>query len=443
MIREGHIVLIGAGLVGALMALLLRQRGYKVSVYEKRKDPREWNEVAGRSINLALSHRGIHSLKLAGVFDQVEKLLIPMKGRMMHDRDGALTFQPYGREGQHINSVSRGGLNQLLVQEAEQEGVKFYFGKVCSQVDLEKTRATFVDQGGRQTVEADVIIGSDGAFSVLRSEMQRTDRFNYQQFYIDYGYKELTMPAKPGGKFAMEPNYLHIWPRGNYMLIALPNPDGSFTCTLFFPFEGLVSFDSVDSGQEMEEFFKSHFSDAVPHLSGLLKEFESNPLSSLVTIKCFPWHTHRSMVIGDASHAIVPFYGQGMNAGFEDCRLLIETLEECNDDWSAAMFAFEKSRKPDTDAIADLAIQNFTEMRDWVADEQFLLQKRLESELHRRYPEKWIPQYSMVTFSDIPYSHAQTQGAQQDRMIKKVIAELSQDELNQPDFERLIKRLNI
>lgn len=420
--QDNDVTILGAGLVGSLLATLLAERGITVDVYEKRKDPESRPVEQGRSINLALSHRGIRSLQLAGVYDQVQKHLIPMKGRMMHDVKGNLNFQSYGNADQHINSVSRAGLNYTLIEHARSKGVNFHFDSICQHVDLEETTCHF----GDKSVRSKVLIGSDGAFSVLRQAMQRTERFNLEQYYIPYGYKELTLhPQK--GDFALEPNYLHIWPRGNFMLIALPNPDKSFTCTLFFPFEGALSFAAIKTEEDVLNFFDQYFPDVLPLMPQVAEEFIKNPTSSLVTIKTSPWHRKNSLIIGDASHAIVPFYGQGMNAGFEDCRLLVEWGEKFGFDWQKLLPYFSTHRKKDADAISDLAMKNFVEMRDKVADERFLKVKEFEARLQENFPESWLPLYTMVTFSDIPYAEAKRLGELQAKLMAELPGDFDPD----------------
>lgn len=413
----------GAGLVGSLMAIYLAKRGYKVLIFEKRDDMRLAGAAGGRSINLALSNRGWLPLKEVGLENEVNHMIIPMRGRMMHDEEGFLTFQPYGREGQAINSISRGGLNAMLMNEAEKLGVEIKFNHSCVGINFEESILYYEHNGKRQQSQADVIIGGDGAFSVIRRLMQRTDRFNFSQHYIEHGYKELTIPPGAGGSFGLEKHALHIWPRGNFMLIALPNKDGSFTCTLFFPFEGNPSFASLKTDEDIKLFFQETFPDAVRLMPTLLKDYHSNPTSSLVTIKCYPWVKNKTLLIGDASHAIVPFYGQGMNSGFEDCRVLNSMLDEHNDDWDKVLPAFQKMRKPDADAISHLALQNFIEMRDLVGDEDFLLRKKIEARLHDKFPQQWIPLYSMVTFNEnMRYSTALHQGQIQKEIMDEVMA---------------------
>ena len=421
--RERKVVIIGAGLVGSLTAIILSQRGYKVDVYESRPDMRKQKTDGGRSINLALSSRGWRALKLAGIEDEVRKMVIPMKGRMMHNDLGKLTFQPYGKQAQHINSISRGGLNMLLMNAAAKAGAQFHFNIKCTYVNYKTSTLIFDRHGHTDTRTADLIIGADGAYSAVRNAIQKTNRFNYEQYFIDHGYKELVIPADADGNHQLDINSLHIWPRGQFMLIALPNLDGSFTVTLFLPFEGTDSFKSFESDEAVKKFFGNVFPDAMALMPTLLDDWHRNPTSSLVTIRCFPWIKNNILLIGDASHAVVPFYGQGMNSGFEDVRILKELLDQHNDQWELVMPEFQKQRKPDADAISELALQNFIEMRDLVADENFLLRKKIEARLHEEFPDKWIPQYSMVTFHDeIRYSEAQAIGKRQQEIMDEVMA---------------------
>lgn len=431
---KDKISIVGAGLVGSLIAVILKQKGFDVQVFEKREDPRKSKSVEGRSINLALSNRGIRPLKLAGVYESIEPYLIPMKGRMMHSENGELTYQPYGKEGQFINSVSRAQLNQLLVENAEEAGVEVLFGHKCEDVDFENNTLTFADG---KVVKSDLIIGTDGAFSAIRKKLQLTDRFNFSQHYIEHGYKELCILPKDNN-FQLEPNYLHIWPRGNFMLIALPNNDKTFTCTLFFPFDGSPSFAELNSKAEVMTFFETYFKDAADLIPDLADQFFENPTSSLVTTKCEPWNKGRSILLGDAAHAIVPFYGQGMNSGFEDVRLFVEMAEEMNWNWDKILSAYSTMRKKDADAISELALYNFLEMRDHVGDPNFLRRKELESKIQSKYPKEWIPLYSMVTFSDIPYSEALRLG----KIQKKIMDEFLESDKEEIDFEEIIARFN-
>jgi kynurenine 3-monooxygenase len=418
------VAVIGAGLVGSLQAIFLAKKGFDVEVYERRPDIREAKLAAGRSINLALSNRGWKALEQAGIKEEIEKVAIPMYGREIHDTEGNITYQAYGKEGEAIYSVSRGGLNKELIIAADQyPNVKFFFEMKCEDVDLEQSTLTFSDKHGK-TIEAKVdrIFATDGAFSAVRARMQKTDRFNYSQSYLAHGYKELSIPPTEDGGFRIKKNALHIWPRGSYMLIALPNNDGSFTCTLFFPFEGKNSFSNINDKQQLNDFFQSVFPDAYELMPHLEQEYFENPTSSLVTVRCAPWNYEDKVILmGDASHAIVPFYGQGMNSGFEDCTVFDEVYEAHNGDWKKVMPAFAEQRKPDADAIADLAIYNFIEMRDKVADEEFLLRKKIEKRMFEEHPDKWMPLYSQVTFSHIPYSKAWKAGQKQDQIMDQIM----------------------
>ena len=441
--QDKRFAVIGAGLVGSLMAIYLARRGYQVSVFERRPDMRSNSVDGGRSINLALSTRGIKALEDVGASSEIQRIAIPMHGRMMHAIEKSLTFQPYGKDGQYINSISRGSLNVLLMNIAERQGVKFFFNNRISHVDLIKTSVVTESGGIHSTKNFDAIVGADGAFSAIRHDMQFTDRFDFSQQYIDHGYKEFQIPAGEKGQFVLEPNALHIWPRESFMLIALPNPDGTFTCTLFFPFEGKLSFKTLDSDGKVKDFFNTYFPDALTLMPDVLQQFKTNPTSSLVTVRCYPWARDKTLLIGDAAHAIVPFYGQGMNAGFEDCSILNAMLDRNDDNWEATIKSFQKERKQDTDAIAQLALENFIEMRDLVADGEFLLRKKIEAKLHSLYPEQWIPQYSMVTFHpEIRYSEAQSIGRKQ-KIIMDEVMQLENIETNWEDlnFEQLVRKL--
>lgn len=420
-----RIAIVGAGLVGSLQAIVLAKKGYTVDVFERRLDMRQEKISAGKSINLALSNRGWKALKLAEVDKEVEKMAIPMYGRVMHDVNGGTTFQQYGKDGEAIFSVSRAGLNMLLMNEAEKlENVNFYFQHKCENVNFKSNELSLVDSesGEKKLLSYDKIIGTDGAFSAVRQKMQKTDRFNYQQFYLDHGYKELFIPAGKNNSYLLDKNALHIWPRGEYMLIALANEDGSFTCTLFFPFEGATSFQSIDNKEKLFEFFKSTFADALELMPTLEQDYFGNPTSSLVTVKCSPWNlADKVLLMGDSSHAIVPFYGQGMNSGFEDVSIFDEIFENNQRNWVLSFKEFSKTRKKDADAIADLALQNFIEMRDLVADEMFLLRKKIEKKIYAKHPKKWMPLYSQVTFSHIPYSEALKKGKEQEKIMDEIM----------------------
>jgi kynurenine 3-monooxygenase len=438
-----NIAIIGGGLVGSLLAIYLKKRGFEVSVFERRHDVRQEVSDEGRSINLALSNRGIRALDEVGLASEVKKITIPMHGRMMHGLDSGLTFQPYGKQGQFINSISRSNLNKLLIDTAEAEGAKFYFLNRVTNVDLPETSVTVEANDRTSVLKYDAIVAADGAFSAVRHAMQFTDRFDFSQDFIDHGYKELQIPAGDAGTFKLEKNALHIWPRESFMLIALPNPDGSFTCTLFFPFDGALSFNSLRSDQAVQEFFEKNFPDAKSLMPELINDFKTNATSSLVTMKCYPWVRDKTLLIGDAAHAVVPFYGQGMNSGFEDCRILNQLLNKHHDDWEPAIMDFQQLRKADTDAIAQLALDNFIEMRDLVADAEFLLRKKIEAKLHELFPNEWIPLYSMVTFhDDIRYSEALRIGAKQKKIMDEVMQKPNIKSIwEHLDFEQLVRQL--
>jgi kynurenine 3-monooxygenase len=439
------ITLIGAGLNGPLLAILLMQRGLAVEIYERRPDMRRVRMSAGRSINLALSTRGIHALQQADLWERMRSIIIPMKGRMMHSIGGELTFQPYGKnEAEVINSISRAELNIALINAAEKCGATIYFNQRCTGYDL-KTGAIKVrneDTGEDTTRETAVVIGCDGSASAIRGEMLKLSRFNLSQQYLDYGYKELTIPAGANGKHLLETHALHIWPRGNHMLIALPNIDGTFACILFLPFEGADGFASLTTQAQVIDFFESRFPDAVPLMPQLAENYFSNPTGAMVTIKCSPWHVEgRALLLGDAIHAIVPFFGQGINCGFEDCTCLVELLDRHGADWLRVFAEFEKERKVNTDAIADMAVENFAEMRDRVADSRFLFRKKVELALEAKYPQLFVPKYAMVTFHRIPYSVALARGAVQDRMLAELCESIDRvEDLDWEKADRLIRR---
>ena len=426
-----RIAVIGAGLVGSMLSEYLAKRGYIVEVYERRPDLRNVEIIGGRSINLALSTRGWKALEGIGLKDQVMEIALPMKGRMMHAIDGELTFQQYGKDDQAIYSVSRGLLNQLMLNKAdENEHVIMYFDRKCEDIDLKNNQVTFKHTvtGVSENKVFDHIFGTDGAFSAVRTRLQKTDRFNYSQFYLSHGYKELSIPPNPDGSHKIDSNALHIWPRGEFMIIALPNLDGSFTVTLFFPFEGPVSFQTLNEDEKVLDFFKEQFPDALDLMPDLIADWHDNPTSSLVTIKCSPWnYSDKILLMGDASHAIVPFYGQGMNSGFEDCSVFDAVMDE-SEDWQQRFNLFSRKRKENTDAIAELAFRNHIEMRDKTGDPRFLLQKKIEKNFYDKYPDKWMPLYSQVTFSHIPYSEALETGDMQQAIMNKV--------MDRPDIEK-------
>jgi len=424
------IIIVGAGLAGSLLSIYMARRGFQVVVYEKRPDMRSEDISAGRSINLALSHRGIRALKHAGIAEQILQEVIPMKGRMLHSVEGELTFVPYGKDdSEYINSISRGGLNMALMNIAESyDNVQLFFNEGCESVDFEHNtlQVKHTQTGATQQVKGDIIIGADGAGSVVRTAMEsllktRADYKNTSDF-LEHGYKELTIPPGPDGSFMIEKNALHIWPRGSYMLIALPNVDGSFTCTLFFPNEGDNSFASLDTAEKVAAFFNDTFADAVPFLPNLTEEYFENPTGLLGTVRCYPWHLEdKAVLLGDAAHAIVPFYGQGMNASFEDCIDFDECVEKYGDQgWQQVFEAYQTMRKQNSDAIAQLAIENFYEMRDGVAEPAFLLKRQLERILENKYDD-YHSKYSLVTFNpDIPYAEARERGNRQNEFLLEI-----------------------
>jgi len=419
--------IVGAGLAGALMANYLARAGHSVEMYERRSDIRTAEIKVGRSINLALSTRGIAALREVELDRDVLEAAVPMRGRMIHDEAGRLSFQPYSTDPNHaINSVSRAGLNMILLDAAERHpNVRLHFNQKCVDVDFERGTITFEDsQGsGQSTVTADVIIGADGAFSAVRAQMQRRDRFDYRQDYLEHGYKELTIPPGPGGSHLIEKNALHIWPRRRFMMIALPNADGSFTCTLFWPFTGPHGFDWLKTAEEVERYFGEQFPDAVPLMPTLVEDYLGALPNSLVTVRCGPWYVgDRAVLIGDACHAVVPFYGQGMNCAFEDCTELARCLAEFGTDHEQAFATYYERRKEDADALAQLAIDNFVEMRDHVGSPRFLRKKQWERRLHRWLPGWYRPLYNMVTFSQVPYAEAVRQAESQERTIRRVRA---------------------
>jgi kynurenine 3-monooxygenase len=429
--RYEPLTVMGGGLVGTLAALYLARRNYPVEVYERRADPRQAAALEGRSINLALSDRGWRALEGVGISEQIRPVAIPMYQRVMHDQQGKLTYQPYGKKNQAIYSVSRNGLNCALLDLAEANPlISLHFNQQCQQVDLRHRRLILRDAvtGQEQTHAFRHLFGVDGAYSAVRGAMQKRDRFDYSQHYLNYGYKELTIEAGPGGTWQLEKNALHIWPRGQYMMIALPNLDGSFNCTLFFPYEGPHSFATLQAGPQVQTFFEEVFPDALPLMPELEKDFLQNPTGSLVTIRCYPWSlADEVLLLGDASHAIVPFYGQGMNAGFEDCSVLNDLLDQYGDDWQTVFTEFERQRKPNADAMANLAVYNFEEMRDRVADPRFLLRKKIESKISAQYPDQWVPLYTQVTFSHTPYAEAWANGQRQDQIMQRLMPHIQSE----------------
>jgi kynurenine 3-monooxygenase len=416
-------VLIGSGLAGGLLAAYFGRRGCEVDLYERRADPRAGNFVGGRSINLALSTRGIHALEQLGIADEVLRHAIPMRGRMIHDKSGALHFSPYDRDpNKHINSIGRAALNSTVIEAAQRyPNVRVHFNHRCTEVDLDPPLAHLLNTETNQVIQSsgDAVIGVDGAFSAVRQSLQKKlDRFEYDESYLAHGYKELTIPPATDGSWVMEKEALHIWPRKSFMMIALPNPDGSFTCTLFWEFEGPRSFATTKTDDEVRRFFDEEFPDAVPLMPELLTDFRENPTGSLVTIRCAPWfYRDKIALVGDAAHAVVPFYGQGMNAAFEDCVVLDECLAEIPNDRERAFAQYFSRRKENADALADLAVHNFIEMRDKTASKTFRAKKKLDHALEGLLPGLYLPLYTMVTFTRIPYAQAAKRARWQDRIV--------------------------
>jgi kynurenine 3-monooxygenase len=416
-------VLIGSGLAGGLLAAYLGRRGYDVDLYERRADPREGNIVGGRSINLALSTRGIHALEQLGIAAEVLRHAIPMRGRMIHPAGAgrAPIFVPYDVDPKKcINSIGRAALNTTVIEAAQRySNVRVHFNHRCTDVDLTEPVAYLETESGQVTAKGDAVIGVDGAFSSVRQSMQKKlENFEYDESYLPHGYKELTIPPAPNVSWQMEKNALHIWPRKSFMMIALPNPDGSFTCTLFWEFEGPRSFATTKTDDEICDFFRGEFPDAVPLMPTLLQDFRDNPTGSLVTIRCAPWfYRDKATLVGDAAHAVVPFYGQGMNAAFEDCVVLDECLEKFPSDRERAFAEYFVRRKENADALADLAISNFIEMRDKTASKTFRAKKKLDHLLEALLPGIYLPLYTMVTFTRIPYAEAARRAQRQDRIV--------------------------
>lgn len=444
MTQNQHILIIGAGLCGSLLALRMAQRGFKITLVEKRPDLRNVHQDAGRSINLSLSDRGLKGLRLAGVEEQALKLCIPMYGRMIHDKQSNTFLSKYsGREGEYINSISRPGLNMLLLDAAQaMPNVTLMFNYGCKHVDLENATAVFEEYTTKEklTIEADVILGTDGAGSVVRKSMFNDKKFlfSFSQEYLTHGYKEISIPATKDGGYRTEKGALHIWPRGEDMLIALPNLDGSFTVTLFLPYSNSdYCFDNLTTPKMVMEYFSKEYPDAVAMIPNLVEEFFNNPTGPLGTIKCSPWNSYgKTLILGDAAHAIVPFYGQGMNASFEDVVVFDEILEKHvgnNLDWKIIFKEYEAVRKKDTDAIADLAVDNFHEMKEHTASPLFQQKRKIEMLLESHFPEQYFSKYSLVTFNEnIGYAEALQRGRAQDKAILNLLADGNLKETDTP-----------
>ncbi|WP_350288059.1 NAD(P)/FAD-dependent oxidoreductase [uncultured Croceitalea sp.] len=448
--RDKKVLIVGAGLCGSLLAIRMAQRGYQVEVHERLPDMRKTPLAGGRSINLALSDRGLKAIKSAGFKEEILEECIGMEGRMIHDMDCKERFSKYsGREGEQINSVSRTGLNITLLDKADEfDNVKIHFNSKCQHIDLDNAIGHFLDEDGKEVkIKADAILGTDGAGSVVRkSMMERTPEllFNFSQNFLRSGYKELEIPATKGGGYRIEKNALHIWPRGKFMMIALPNLDGSFTVTMFHPYEGEGGFNTLDTAEKVTTFFKEYYPDSLQHFPNLVEEYFENPVGMLGTIKCYPWQAFgKTLIMGDAAHAIVPFYGQGMNASFEDVRIFDETLNECDDDLEKAFKIFQDNRVNNANAIADLAVDNFYEMQDKVSDEIFIRKRTIEMKLEQTYPD-YYSKYSLVTFQeDLSYEEAMVRGRKQDKLLLQICAAADWDKIPLENIYKQVKKLKV
>ena len=418
--------MIGAGLTGPLLATYLAHRGYCVEIFERRSDMRKESISAGRSINLALSARGNNALKEVGLYDKIKPNTIPMKGRMIHGLNGNTNLQPYGqKENEVIFSVSRAQLNMELMNMAEETGnVTIQFNHQLLSADLEQNKLLFQLSDSLEKIEWPFkrVIGCDGSASILRKSIVEKANIKYLKKPLGHGYKELTIPAMDSGKFQIEPNALHIWPRGNYMLIALPNNDYSFTCTLFFPMIGKTSFDTVRTEKEILDLFQSQFPDSIDLMPNLVEEFQKNPIGDLASVYCKPWHWEdKALLIGDAAHAVVPFFGQGMNASFQDCSTLAKLVDQNENNWKIIFNAFSSAQVENGHAIADMALENYMEMRDHVNDPKYKKRREIELKLERMFPDQFIPRYSMVSFHQIPYAEVYQLGKRQFNIIGEVL----------------------
>ena len=446
---SSHVIITGAGLCGTLLALQLANRGHKITLLEKRGDLRTETMAAGRSINLALSDRGLAALEKVGLREKALAISIPMLGRMIHPKVGETTMLlPYsGRPGEHIQSISRPGLNALLLDAASAHpAIEICFHHGVRQADIMNAHVTGTNSSNGQAfdMKGDVLIGTDGAGSDVRQGFMQQGaniRFNYSQQFLDHGYKELEIPAGPGGTWQIEKNALHIWPRQSYMVIALPNLDGSFTVTLFLSFDGTPGFNALNNDQAISAFFSEQFHDLVPLMPDLIKDFKYHPTGSLGTVKCSPWYTNRSLLMGDAAHAVVPFYGQGMNCAMEDVLKLDAVLDQQHENWGAAFEAYERGRKKDTDAIADLAVENYYEMRDHVDNPDFIAKRAIEMQLEKKYPD-YASKYNLVTFCEhVPYSIAREKGHRQDKWLLDYCNQGNSPNMSEEELERVYRVL--
>jgi kynurenine 3-monooxygenase len=439
--RDERVLIVGAGLVGSLLSIYLARRGLRVEVFDRCSDPRRVDLSSQRaSINLSLCERGFQALDRVGIGNAVRACSVPSYGRLIHDERGSVAYQPYGDNGECTWAILRNDLNRLLIDFAEKSfGVAFRFGERC--LDLEPTTTTiqFEDTatGLVHNERATRVFGADGVFSKIRSRLERLPRFNYSQLYLDHGYTELNMPSIEGAPWADHRLSVHLWPRGGYLLLGLPNLDGSLVCSLHLPLEGETSFEALHTEERLLRFLASSFPDAVDYMPNAAGDYFGHRINYLVTIRCFPWTFEgRVALIGDAAHAIVPFFAQGVNAGFEDCLVLDQCLDEHGSDWKAAFRAYETRRKPDADAVSDLSLQHFHELRDHVGRPTFHLKKRIERRVSELYPERFVPLYSMVTFKATPYAEALRRGRELEALIQRImdtpaIADKTEIELRQ------------
>jgi kynurenine 3-monooxygenase len=412
-----HFTIAGGGLVGSLLAVLLAKKGKQVTIYERRADMRTQEVEAGRSINLALSHRGRKALQAAGLEQAIMDIAIPMYGRVIHQIDGATMYQPYSNDQEAIYSVSRSEINKQLLSLAEaQSGVTIHFNSTIKNVNLKDKKIEVSNENTTKSVDYEMLLGGDGSYSPVRAAMMKGERFNYSQHYEQHGYKELNIPPDAAGNTQLQREALHIWPRDSFMLIALPNLSGDFTCTLFLQLKGNVSFEALDSNEKIIAFMQKYFADALALMPNVLEDFNNNPTASLVTVRCYPWaYGNSATLLGDAAHAIIPFYGQGMNCGFEDARVLSDMLDSYSE--NDLLDAFQQARKPNADAIADMACDNFIEMRDLSGKADFQAKKGIEKQLSEAFSGLFVSQYAQVTFSHTPYSTAQRNGKIQAQLL--------------------------
>lgn len=422
--EDSRIAIVGAGLSGSLLALRLAQKGYGVDVYERRPDPREIKKGGGRSINLGLSKRGMEALKLVGLLDEVLGGAVCMRGRVIHVSDGTTRYQAYGKnEYEVLHSIDRNELNHLLLDRAEQyPKLKLHFEHRLIRVNKEKRELEL--EAGEVIVKAHPkwVVGADGAFSNMRKELQRGERANFHQEFLEWGYKELTLPAGPNGESAIELSAFHVWPRSHSLVVSHPNRDGSHTLTLFLPFTGRDSFESLKTVDEVKTLFTKYFPDLTPLLPGLLEEWESHPVGTLITTRTSQWSFGDwAVLVGDACHAQYPFYGQGMNSAFEDCCLLISSLENHKEDLATAFQSYELIRRPHTDVLGELSKSNFVELRQKVRSPWFVARKKLDLAIHRIFPNTWLPLYSMITHSTIPYGDALIRSQRQDKILNMAV----------------------